>query len=165
MGVAATGKRPGQPTHGTIYDRSRRRQEVRFEMVQRRLRDCCRVSVQAWVDQNVTFCFETTCNGYTSPRSRRTHFSSHSKLSSCSRRSHKLTWSISRKVILSQGGRHQVRLSRIRHRIGHWQTPRAANLRSLLRASICSDRDAVWMCTLTTQRSVYPCMLHPIESS
>ena len=35
---SATGKRPGQPTYGTIYEISRRLQEVRFEMVQRRLR-------------------------------------------------------------------------------------------------------------------------------
>ena len=74
--------------------------------------------VHPWVDQNVTFCFETTCNRYISPESRRTHISSLSKLFSCSRRSHKHSWSPSRKVILSQGGRHQVRLGRIRHRSG-----------------------------------------------
>ena len=41
--------------------------------------------VQAWVGQNVTFCFETACNRYISPGSRRTHFPSLGKLFSCSR--------------------------------------------------------------------------------
>ena len=34
----------------------------------------------------------------------------------------------SRKVILSQGGRHQVRLGRIRHRSGHWEKPGTAKI-------------------------------------
>ena len=72
--------------------------------------------VQAWVGQNETFRFETACNCYISPGSRRRHVLSLSKLFSCSRRSHEHTWSPSRKVNLSQGGRHQVRLGRIRHR-------------------------------------------------
>ena len=74
--------------------------------------------MQAWVDQNETFRFETACNRYISPGYRRRHVSSQSKLFSCSRRSHEHTWLPSRKVILSQGGRHQVRLGRIRHRRG-----------------------------------------------
>ena len=107
--------------------------------------------VQAWVGQNETYRFETACNRYISPGSRRRHVSSLSKLFSCSRKSHEHTWSPSRKVILSQGDRHQVRLGRIRsHRSGHWEKPRTTNLRSLLRLSICSDRDAVWIPTPIT---------------
>ena len=64
--------------------------------------------VQPWVAQNVTFCFETACNRYISPGSRRRHVSSLSKLFSCSSRSHTLIRSRFRKVILNQGGRHQV---------------------------------------------------------
>ena len=107
--------------------------------------------VQAWVGQNETFRFETACNRYISPGSRRRHVLSLSKLFSCSRRSHEHTWSPSRKVNLSQGGRHQVRLGRIQsHRSGHWEKPRTTNLRSLLRFSVCSDRDAVFHSTLTS---------------
>ena len=73
----------------------------------------------------------------------RVHFPSLSKLFSCSRRSHQHTWSPSRKLILSQGGHHQVRLGRIRHRRGHWETTGATNLRYHFLAIAKASRVAV----------------------
>ena len=70
------------------------------------------------------------------------------------------TWRPSRKAILSQGGRHQVHLGRIRDRTGHWEKLRTANLRPLPRelSSIymLSDRDAVFNSTATTPSLLYP---------